>query len=88
MAVVGGAEGAGLRELAVHLRAVAAGVELRRAALGPASLAWWEGPAADGFREQVAARRASLARVADDLREAARDAEALADRGDSRGPSP
>ena len=55
-----GVEAPGLRELAVHLRAVAAGVEVRRAALGPASLACGRAPAADGFREQVAARRALL----------------------------
>ncbi len=84
----GGGEGAGLRELAEHLRAVAAGVDLRRAALGPASLAWWEGPGADGYRERVAVRRTSLAQVADDLREAAHDAEVLAERLDARGPAP
>lgn len=83
-----GVEGAGLRELAGQLRAVAAGVDVRRAALGPASLAWWEGLGADGYREQVAVRRTSLAQVADDLREAARDAEVLADRLDARGPAP
>lgn len=73
-------EAAGLRQLAVHLRGVAARVEVRRAALGPASLAWWEGPGADAHRERVAGRRAALASLADDLGAAAREADDLAAR--------
>lgn len=84
----GGADASGLQQLAVHLRAVAARVEVRRAALGPASLAWWEGPGADAHREQVATRRASLAGLCDDLVDAARDAEALAAMLAARGPAP
>jgi hypothetical protein len=72
----------------MHLRAVAARVEVRRAALGPASLTWWEGPAGEAHREQVAARRASLAGLADELMGAARDAEVLAALIDARGPAP
>ncbi|WP_377640420.1 hypothetical protein [Oryzobacter terrae] len=84
----GEVEAAGLRQLAGQLRAVAAGVEVRRASLAPASLTWWQGPGADGYRERMAARRASLAGVADDLREAAHEADVLADRLTARGPSP
>lgn len=73
-------EAAGLRQLAVHLRGVAARVEVRRAALGPASLGWWEGPGADAHREQVARRRAALAGLADDLGRAALEADELAAR--------
>lgn len=69
-----------LRLLATTLRSVAAGVDVRRAALGPAALEWWAGPAADRARAEVAERSAGLARVADDLREAAAEAEHLAAR--------
>ncbi|WP_392543163.1 hypothetical protein [Oryzobacter telluris] len=78
----------GLHQLAHHLRAVAARVEVRRASLGPASLAWWEGPGADAHREQVAVRRVALAGLCDDLVEAAREAEALAVQLEARGPAP
>ena len=87
MAGRAGRRASGCESSRVHLRAVAAGVELRRAALGPTSLR----VVRDRRRRLPRAgrgARASLAQVADDLREAARDAEALADRIEARGPSP
>ena len=84
----GGGDVSGLHQLAHHLRAVAARVEVRRACLGPASMTWWEGPGAQAHREQVAVRRAALSGLCDDLVGAARDAEVLAAQLEARGPAP
>lgn len=86
---VGRGGDAGLRQLAGLLRSVAAGVDVRRASLGPAALTWWSGPGAEAHEERVAERRAALARLGDDLRTAAVEAEALADgRPDAGGRGP
>lgn len=71
-------EAAALRQLASALRAVAGRVEARRAALWPSASTWWEGPAAERCREDVARRSAALASLVDRLRDAAAEADLLA----------
>ncbi|MBM6404943.1 hypothetical protein JQN72_11890 [Phycicoccus sp. CSK15P-2] len=66
-----------LARLAARLRAAREEVEARRAVLGRYALVWWEGMAADRYRELVDERRAALARTADELGRLAEDVDAL-----------
>ncbi|QKE83721.1 hypothetical protein [Arthrobacter sp. NEB 688] len=64
--------------LARRVQAAVEVVELRRGALVAASGEWWEGPAADAFRDGLQERRARLAALADELGWLARSLLALA----------
>ncbi|NHA68102.1 hypothetical protein [Phycicoccus flavus] len=56
-----------IEALAVRVRLARESVEARRVALARYALVWWEGEAADRYRELVDERRAGLARLADEL---------------------
>ncbi|GGL32954.1 hypothetical protein H9L10_10685 [Phycicoccus endophyticus] len=56
-----------LERLAARVEAAAEVVALRRASLGRAATAWWEGPAADRYRAAVEDRSARLAALQDEL---------------------
>lgn len=66
----GGAMGGGPKVVR-SLRAAAERVEVHRETLSGVQLTWWEGPAADLFRERVAGRAVALARLAEELVETA-----------------
>lgn len=56
-----------LERLLGEVRHAREAVEGRRVALARHALVWWEGAAADRYRELVDERRAALARLADEL---------------------
>jgi hypothetical protein len=70
----------GLDELALAARRARETVEEHRAALARYALVWWEGGAADHYRQLVEERRAALAVELDRLEEVELLARALADR--------
>lgn len=56
-----------LERLSARLRLAEEAVQGRRVALGRYALVWWQGEAADRYRDLVEERRAALERVADEL---------------------
>ena len=67
-----------LRDLSAELRASAARLDARRAALGRYALVWWQGEAAERYQQRVAERVTALHDLARAMEGSAGVAEELA----------
>ncbi|MBR7743280.1 hypothetical protein KC207_08260 [Phycicoccus sp. BSK3Z-2] len=81
-----GTEREELLRLVGRLFALADRLEEQRRALGRYALVWWEGAAADHYRDLVEQRRATLARHAEEVRGLADDVALLVALAGAQGP--